>query len=151
MSSTRSWANAVLNKNIVEADACVNNLNTSEEEQRKPVVVSDDEDDPEVVVEVPVVKKKVSFLPDADNGRALKVVNDGATKLETKSAKKKKTNKSIDVNQAHDQWGRHQNLRTLKTMAHILGYKLVGDLVPCDSCRLVKARRASVLRCQRQR
>ena len=47
------------------------------------------------------------------------------------------------MNQAHDQCGR-QNLRTLKTMSNVLGHKLVGELVPCDSCGTVKGRRASV-------
>ena len=57
--------------------------------------------------------------------------------------KSKTALKTIDVNQAHDQWD-HQNKRTLTTMAGILGYKLVGDLQPCDSCGVVKARKAPV-------
>ena len=144
LSSTRSWADALLNKNNVDADAYVNNLNTTEgEKQNQPAVISDDEEEPEVVPVVPAVKKTVRILPDAEQGGALKIIDDVATKQRAKPVERKKAKKTIDVNQAHDQWG-HQNLRTLKTMANILGYKLIGDLVPCDSCGVVKARRANV-------
>ena len=90
------------------------------------------------------VKKTVRILPDSKEGGTLNIMPNGAAKRSPGSIEKKKGKKNIDVNQAHDQWG-HQNLRTLKTMANILGYKLVGDLAPCDcSCGVVKARRASV-------
>ena len=122
----------------------MNNLNTSDGEQTKPAVVSDDEDETELVPNVPVARKKtVRILPDVEAGGTLKIKDREAVQQGAKIVDKKKVKKSIDVNQAHDQWG-HQNIRTLKTMANILGYKLVGKLEPCDSCGVVKAKRASV-------
>ena len=144
LSSNRSWADAVLNKNNVAADAYVNNLNTSNPvEQGMPAIVSDDgEDEPKAVPDVPPVKKTVRFLPNVQKVGTSKVVE--PTKAANGSKRGHKiAKKTIDVNQAHDQWG-HQNLRTLTTMANIMGYKLVGEVQPCESYGVVKGRQAPV-------
>lgn len=87
LSSTRSWTDAVLNKNNVAVDAYVNNLNTTEENpSQHTIVVSDNEDDGEVP-EVSMQKKTVRIMPESGVVKAgkLKVVQDQVEKLTDKS------------------------------------------------------------------
>jgi hypothetical protein len=50
---------------------------------------------------------------------------------------------SVDVNTAHSLLG-HPDTRTVRNMARFLKWKLTGDLLPCGSCALAKAKAKSV-------
>ena len=45
--------------------------------------------------------------------------------------------RNIDINVAHDQWGHHGE-RRLREMASIYGFRLTGNLRPCDACGIAK-------------
>ena len=49
----------------------------------------------------------------------------------------------IDINVAHDQWG-HHGIRRLQEMARVNGFRLTGDVKPCDACGISKASQTRV-------
>ena len=51
--------------------------------------------------------------------------------------------RDIDVNIAHDQWGHHGE-RRLKEMASVYGFRLTGNLRPCDACGIAKVSQSRI-------
>ena len=118
-----------------EATAIVSDSESDEEDTNEEV---EEEVVPPKVVEE---KKKVSFkeaetkhpkgiLKTASEVKDAIAANDGNPIAVKKEA--------IDINVAHNQWG-HHGIRRLKAMAKQYGFRLTGNLEPCDACGIAKA------------
>jgi len=109
-------------------------------------IVSDSESDDDDNATETSVKKTVSF-DDAKTMHPKGILKTGGNS-QTRSTSSARDpipvkKEDIDMNVAYDQWG-HHGIRRLQEMARVNGFRLTGDLKPCDACGISKASQTRV-------
>jgi hypothetical protein len=132
--------------------AVIMNATTDNTPDSGPAIVSDSEsDDDDNVTETSDKKtqdqKKTVSFDDGKTKHPKGILKTGGT-----SQRKSTSNvgdpipvkkEDIDINVAHNQWG-HHGIRRLQEMARVNGFRLTGDLKPCDACGISKASQTRV-------